>query len=261
VPGWTSNWSRIIRDDGARDTLTWFLHYARQYIHRSQVAKVLMIAWEKDRRVLHPFGGEIARQIYGPLVPSPSLSRMLGIAEAQAHAQWGGAKEAKATRSTWVLRNTLDPFIHQAIFHFLRGQNLLAHGFEMEAVVAFDCVLQSVKALLIRGMIATSATSRGEIWRMLGLSRQSAAFADKGYFLRNNFGAHAGGWRWWDQDELTEDVTPALARLAERALRKAAAMEPGMRSIQIDPSDWSEWLLTHFDILWDVVWFDKQLGV
>jgi hypothetical protein len=261
VPGWTPGWSKVIRDDDARDTLTEFLHYARQYIHRSQVAKVLMITWEAERRVLHPFGLEMVRQIYGPMVPSPSLANMLCVAQAKAYAKWGEASEPKSTRSPWVLRNTLDPYIHQAIFHFLRGQNLLAHEFEMEAVVAFDCVLQSLKGLLIRGKLATSATGRGEICRMLGIGSRPAAIADEGYFLRNNFGAHAGGWRWWDQDELTEEVAPSLGRLAERALGKAAAMESGMREIEVDPSDWSEWLLTNFDALWDVVWFAGRRGV
>jgi hypothetical protein len=261
VPSWAVGWHAIIPDEPARDTLTWYLHYARQYIHRSHVAKVLMIAWERDGRILHPFGRWGARECYGPMAPAPSLTRMLDIATENAHKQWGVAENPTQIRSIWSQMNTLDPHIHQSIFHFTRGQSLLAGAFEMEAVVAFDCVLQSLKSLLIRGKLATSVTSRGDLCQLLGLGRRAAAVADEAYFLRNNFGAHAGGWRWWDQGELTAELAPALAPVVERALRKAAALESTIRRIEPAPKNWSDWLLQNFGTIWDVVWFDKLHGL
>jgi hypothetical protein len=54
---------------------------------------------------------------------------------------------------------------------------------------------------------------------LLGLDQQAAEGAEQGYFLRNNFGAHAGGWRWWDQVELTEELAPQMAELSLHAIR------------------------------------------
>ena len=183
---------------------------------------------------------------------------MLDVAEENAHREWGVRKSTQHIKSVWSKANTLDPYLHQAIFHFLRGQNLLAQEFEMEAVVAFDCVMQSVKGLLIRAKLATSATNRGELCRMLGIGRQASEIADEGYFIRNNFGAHAGGWRWWDHNELTEEVAPALSAISRQVLQKATKLEEQYRSVHPEPDDWSEWLDEQFEMLWNVVWFDRR---
>src|SRR3546814_7144940 len=58
VPGWTRGWRSLISDEIGYDEITWFLHFARQYIHRSHVAKILMICWDRDSRILHPFGSQ-----------------------------------------------------------------------------------------------------------------------------------------------------------------------------------------------------------
>jgi hypothetical protein len=227
VPSWALGWHAIIPDEPARDILTWYLHYARQYIHRSHVAKVLMIAWERDGRVLHPFGRWGAREYYGPVAPAPSLTRMLDIATEYAHKQWGVAENPTQIRSIWSQVNTLDPHIHQSIFHFTRGQSLLAGAFEMEAVVAFDCVMQSLKS---------SAAN----WRLR--SQAAATFASC--------------WGW-----VAEPLPSPTKPTAERALRKAAALESTMRTIEPAPKNWSDWLSQNFGTIWDVVWFDKVHGL
>jgi hypothetical protein len=256
LPGWSRRWSAVIPDDFARETLSTFLHYARQYIHRSHVAKVLMIIWEKHQRVLHPFGDSIMYQFYEVDGVPPSLTKILDAAGDGARERWGPNTSPILTRSKWTLRNTLDPHIQQAIFHFLRGQSLLAHGFELEAVVAFDCMLQSLKRLLMRAGLLTSQASRGAVCEALGIGSTLTGVADRGYFVRNNFGAHAGGWRWWDYGELLENLIPSLPQLAGRVLAKAATIEPQIRSIEPDPQSWYEWLLKNLPMLWDVVFAD-----
>lgn len=88
VPGWAGNWRANLVDEIARDHLTWFLHDARQYVHRSHVAKVLMAAWDRDWRVLHPFGSAGMSCHNGPLGPAPSMRAMLDEAEAEARRAW-----------------------------------------------------------------------------------------------------------------------------------------------------------------------------
>lgn len=257
VPGWAKGWRRSLRDDVSYENLTWFLHYARQYIHRSHVAKLLMVAWDHDRRVLHPFGSQILAQQYNTYHPAPSTKNMLDVAEISARSQWGNPDKQCPSRSIWATANTLDPNLHQAIFHFNRAHSLLLKEFELEAIVAFDCSLQAIKTMLVHGEVVGNGATRTELCAALGLGKEDAAIATEGHFLRNKVGAHAGGWRWWDSGEFTEDLVPAMSKTVRRALGKAAKIEPSIRRIDPSPSSWSDWLLINFETIWEIVWFEK----
>ena len=258
VPGWSRGWRNIITDDASYDQLTWFLHYARQYVHRSHVAKVLMAAWDRDGLVLHPFGPMGTSQLYGPYLPVGTPKSMLDAAARLVREQLGVPKADVRSRSVWSAANTLDPDLHQAIFHFLRGQSLMHKEFELEAAVALDCALQAITTLLVKAGVATNRTSRQELCTLLGLGRSAAQAAFEANDLRNSVGAHAGGWRWWDSGDVTEELIPVLTRTVRRAIGKAAAMEPGIRQVDPSPRSWSDWLLVHFDMLWNTVWFDRR---
>jgi len=261
VPGWARGWRDVIADETARDHLTWFLHYARQYVHRSRVAKVLMAAWDRDGRVLHPFGPGGTNQFYSPnFRPAPSVARMLDEAEREARVHWGAPAGERRICSVWSTANTLDPDIHQAVFHFIRAQSLLAHDFELEATVGLDCALQAVATMLVRGGRLTNKATRAELCLALGLGQSAAGAAMEGSFVGNVVGAHAGGWRWWDSGEVTESLVPALTRTVRRVIGRAAAIEPEMRRVDPDPDSWSDWLLVNFSTVWDSVWLPKAPG-
>lgn len=84
----------------------------------------------------------------------------------------------------------------------------------------------------------------------------SIATAEHIYFVRKHFGAHAGGWRWWDAgDEFDDEFLEKASMLVWRMLRRAADLEPTIRIIDPDPPRWSDWLLEHFELIWNVVWF------
>ena len=257
VPSWSKGWHRILTDEAAYLDLTWFLHFARQYIHRADVAKLLMIAWDRDERVLHPFAPKTMYSFYGPHLPMRSNRAMLDAAVAGARREWGDPVVEIPITSVWAKANTLDPNLHQAVFHFVRGHSLLQHDFELEAVVAFDCALQAIKTLLLRGGLVTNKSSPADLCCALGLEG-SAPVALEAKFLRNAVGAHAGGWRWWDSGDITEELAPAASKLVRRALAKAARIEPTIRTIDPSPESWSQWLLSNFDMLWDTVWLDKK---
>jgi hypothetical protein len=259
VPGWNFGWSKILTDSEVRDILTWFLHNARQYVHRSHVAATLMMIWDEQKVVLHPFGSGAMYQRYGPVIPFSNNIAVLEVARQESLEQWGKPNdEVRAISSPWLTRNILDPYIHQAVFHYLRAQNLLAKDFATEAIVAFDCAIQSIGTFLRRRQKLPRALSRSEICDRFGLSAESAATAEHAYFVRNNFGAHAGGWRWWDQHELFEDgQLDETAEVTEAILSRAADEEPTMRAVDPNPVDWPTWLFENFDMLWDAVWFDK----
>jgi hypothetical protein len=256
VPGWGAGWSRLFRDEYVYDILSWLVHYSHQYVHRSHVAKVLMIAWERDGAVLQPFGSESHIRRYGPLVPPTSPGRALAAAVEDSVTRWGKIETAPHSRSRWARRNTFDPAIHQAVFHFLRGQTLKSSEFMIEALVAFDCVLQSLQTIGWDGPVGDPRRNRADLVATLGLSTSDGTLAQRVYFLRNEFGAHAGGWRWWDADEYFDDefMTKASS-LTHRLLQRAADAEPDVRRIDPRPNKWSDWFMKSFPLLFRAIWF------
>lgn len=214
-----------------------------------------MISWEKHQKILHVFHGDLfTTRYFNDATPIHPKGAMI-LARHRAQKIWGKAKtKENAIRSKWRKRNTLDPNIHQGIFHFLRAQSLIEKDCYMESVVAFDCVFAAIKALLIKGKIATSATTRVEICQILKLPRKEQQLCEFLNFLRNNFGAHAGGWGWWDQYELFEgNEINDFSALTLRALQKAADLEPTIRTVEPAPIKWDDWFIKNFDMLWDTL--------
>ncbi|GGC94894.1 hypothetical protein GCM10010994_60770 [Chelatococcus reniformis] len=257
VPGWNFGWQGILKDDVACDILSWLGHYARQYIHRSNIAKALMAVWERNGLVLHPFGIGVTVQCYNDFRPKPSTREIFATAERSYTEQWGLFCEGhRVYRSKWASRNTLDPALHQGVFHFLRAQSLVSAGFELEALAAYDCVLQSLQYFDWSWAPGNPKRDRRDLVRALGLGERAGDRAEHIYFLRNEFIAHAGGWRWWDAGEYLEpDLTTDAGRLASRALRKAADIEPRHRRIDPAPADWALWLEDSFSHVWSAIWF------
>lgn len=256
VPGWGFGWRTVFRDDYVYDILSWLAHYTCQYIHRSYVAKALMTSWERDAIVLHPFGSQRISRRYGPALTPVTRNRALAVAVKESVSAWGQCDDAPRSRSRWMSRNTLDPAIHQEVFHFLRGQTLLAGGFQLEALVAFDCVVQSLQTISWPEIIGDPRRNRADFVAMLGLSYDCGQFSECMYSLRNEFAAHAGGWRWWDSGEyIDESFTNAISDFTLRVLQYAADKEPATRRISPAPSSWSQWLIESFPFLFDAIWF------
>jgi hypothetical protein len=262
VPSWARGWSKILKDEEVYQILSWLLHYARQYIHRSYVASMLMIVWEDKHKVLHPFGSRVMTDYSVRTRSLISSERAFLTAEANAVENWGACRLAKGSMvessSAWLQRNTLDTFLHQAVFHFLRAQKLRSYDFAMESIVAFDCAMQSIVGFVRARFHLPQEPTRSDVLQRLGLPVNLLRSAQYLYFLRNNFGAHAGGWRWWDQGELLEGgALDDFADLIGVSLAAAADSEPKVRIIDPEPAQWGEWFFEHFETLWDAVWFEK----
>ena len=254
VPGWGFGWEPTFKDEFVYHELSWFLHYSRQYIHRSNVARVLMIGWECEGVVLHPFGSQINSSRYGAKNPPKTADEALNLAVIASSSSYGKVDGASTTSSAWCRRNTLEPAIHQAIFHFLRAQKLVAADFELEAIVAFDCVLQSIQAMNWYAPIGNPRHDREDLTKTLHLDPPYAEEAGHLYALRNEFAAHPGGWRWWDTSELIGDETlQRFSDLTQKCLEQAADLEPLARRIEPSSDIWSNWLLDHFSIVFDAV--------
>lgn len=256
VPGWGFGWRDVFKDEYVYQTLSWLAHYARQYIHRSYVSKVLMIAWERDNVILHPFGNKTQGRRYGAVTEPVTARAGLNTAVSDLSQSWGNQNLDKQSRSKWVYRNTLDPAIHQAIFYFLRGQSLIKSGFYLEATVAFDCVLQSLQVIEWGNSVGDPRRIRSDLVKTLKLGEEDAALSSYTYFLRNEFGAHAGGWRWWDSGEyVSRDTIGHISLMAHRVLKGAADAEPDARRVSLELQPWSAWFMQNSPVLFDATWF------
>ena len=219
-----------------------------------------MAVWERKGLVLHPFGTGAVSQRYSDGWPRPSNQEIFSWAERNCADLWGTCDATpRDYRSKWTSRNTLDPAIHQGVFHFLRAQSLMSAGFELEALAANDCVLHSLQDLDWSWAPGNPKRDRRDLIQALGLGRGAGDLAEHVYFIRNQFVAHAGGWRWWDAVEYLEnDLNADANRLASRALRKAADIEPQYRRINPAPPDWALWLEDNFPQIWSAVWFREN---
>lgn len=216
-----------------------------------------MAVWEKEGLILHPFGSGGSSQRYAGSTCAGSSTEVLAAAMHGVTSSWGPFfASPKVFRSRWSGRNTLDPSIHQGIAHFLRAQSLLKSDFEIEELVALDCVIQSLQNMDWSWAGGNPKRERRDLCRALGFGAASQDISDEVYFLRNQFGAHAGGWRWWDTGEyLEDDICVRASRLSNRLLRKAADLETRHRILDPEPENWANWLEHNFDRIWNAVWF------
>jgi len=119
-----------------------------------------------------------------------------------------------------------------------------------------DCVIQSLQNLDWTWAGGNPRRSRRDLCKALGFGVATQDLSEEVYFLRNQFGAHAGGWRWWDSSEHLEfDICEKASRLSNRALRKSADIEAQHRIFDPAPENWSKWLEDNFDAIWTAVWF------
>ncbi len=216
-----------------------------------------MASWERDEVILHPFGSGGSTQRYSGSTIAGSPKEILAAAMPGVALAWGPLlPKPTFYRSKWVQRNTLDLSIHQGISHFLRAQSLLKAEFKIEALVAMDCVIQSLQNMDWSWADGNPKRGRRDLCRALGFGVASQDISEEVYFLRNQFGAHAGGWRWWDAGEYLEgDICGDASRLSSRLLRKAADIEAQHRKFDPEPENWAVWLEDSFDGIWNAVWF------
>lgn len=262
-PGWGRGWSSLLPDEHAYDVLTWLLHYAAQYVHRSLVLKVILPIAEEAGVVSHPFGlRSINYAAYGPETVQPAwrlLAKAMELAAAWYPKETASDSEARCRvdlAGPWLNYNTVDPYVHQAAFHWLRGVQLDCGGFAAEAVGAFDRVFEVTHSFLVSTGVLQKQASRSQCAQALRLPPDVQEIAERTHFLRNHFAAHAGGWRWWDFDEMFADDLPDAKRAALDALHSLGRIEPAHRSIEPSPSSWSTWFWEHFEVLWKAVWYE-----
>ena len=209
MPGWGYGWSNLIKHREAYDTISWFLHFARQYIHRSDVLGVLLAVYDETAEAFHPFGaiGHFSR--YSDQHPFPGddealMHVIVGLTPPEPRGTSERDETVVSLDDLWLTANLLDPHIHQAGHQLLRAADLESHGFLAEAVVARHCILEIALDFARARSLCGPAAAITDLPSILALPDLGEAIGLLSV-TRNHFGAHPGGWRWWDFEEMYGD--------------------------------------------------------
>jgi len=258
VPGWGYGWHRVLKDEYVYEIVSWLLHYARQYVQRATVVQALMAILDVCGTTAHPFSEtESSTNRYSDILPFPGATAAIQYSWASIEPDWQRHNHpSPQDPNPWCRANTVDPDIGQSAASFMRGCSLQDDGHDLEAVVAFDCVLQSSSSYLQHRNRLPDGATRSNVCAKLGLNARHQHSAEFAYFVRNNFGAHPRGWRWWDVGDVLDEDLAAARSLARAALIAMVEDEAGNRRIESEPEDWTQWLMENFSLIYDAVWFD-----
>lgn len=131
--------------------------------------------------------------------------------------------------------NALDPFVHRAMFQYVRALRLRQRHFEEDCVVALDGAANAA-CQLVRDRLQLRAGTRENAYVALGLSKADIRVLEDLYVLRSTFGAHPGMTKWWDFAELFEEETSMFVSTTQRLLWRLCCFEQTHRVVDMYPT-------------------------
>jgi hypothetical protein len=160
--------------------------------------------------------------------------------------------------SAWVdTLNPLDPLIHRALFQFWRGCALANAGFWEEAVIALDGIASVAREAVQKWHLHPTKPTRGETGAIFAMAVKDQHQLEALYQLRCAFGAHPPLTKWWDFSELYNSEIDAFWEVSGRLIRNLCLRERSTRTVDTNPTSWSDWFVDHAELLFDVAWFAK----
>jgi hypothetical protein len=253
------HWSRIehlSRDRDTSDLLESFLFFAGQYVTRSRLVQAIG-ALALSYGVLCDFReADLQRRTLGTGTAIHTLHdarNQLDVNLTSVRIRTRKARELAA----WMARlNTLDPYIHRAVFQYWRASCLFKLNFIEEAITALDGLASVAGAAMVHWGVSPQQTRR-QLAASLGLPKQDENALERLYQLRCLFGAHPAASKWWDFAEMYGDESELFFQGARRLLSRLAGLEQLHRTVHPEPPSWSGWLAQNADMLLEAIWFTK----
>lgn len=270
APDWSVGWKRISRDEYVADTVATFFRFARQYVARSRLVRVVgAVALSYNRACEFRFSNHLSlhrvadrnrdRDSWPPQIDT--IERAYQSTESRPEftpaltARRPDGRKQRELRGWIASTNTLDPFVHRAVFQFWRSTALINHHFWEESVTALDGI-SSVAAQFIQRRLGAAGNVRGTLAAQLGLSARDQRVLNHLYALRCDFGAHPSHSKWWDFAEIYDEEFDTFRDTAKRVISGLAALERQHRVVEPVPDVWSDWFEANALMLWDAVWFE-----
>ena len=254
-------WRGIDKICKAKDTAELvdnFMHFARQYVVRSRIVRV-QAAFALTFNITVDFRhADLHRVTIGPESPWTCIDD--AHREFRRHMPMPTVRASRRLRefNAWVkLLNPLDPFVHRALFQFWRGCALANSGFYMDAVTALDGVTAVAGGAAQGWHLRQGPLTRRETGKVFGPRPDDQSLLEAIYQLRCAFGAHPPTSKWWDFGELYESEVEKSWNVSRRLIRSLCAQEIVVRSVDPNPTRWSDWFAQNSHLLLENVWFTK----
>ncbi|MFK4345257.1 MULTISPECIES: hypothetical protein [unclassified Paenibacillus] len=258
MPSWDKGLSKICNDEYVYDAISWFFHFASQYVARSRMVDVmssLNIVYGRSC----DFRGD---SLYNLTIPKDErvkddfILAFMRETKIRFHYEYGARERSLIF---WVNKiNALDPFIHRIFFNYINACKLYDGQFDEEAITSLDKTVDVIQQYARERMSINGTNNQRELTlNAFGMTASEKVLLTRLYNLRNFFGGHPSMSKWWDLSEIFEGDIESLFEVVKRLIYKIVLHENNNRVIEKNPSSWSEWFEEHSMMLWETVWFEK----
>lgn len=262
MPSWDRGLKKYCRNEDVYDVISWFFHYASQYVARSRMINIISALCLARQRTCDFRGFKLSR---GPVERQDDFQGVLKfqVKEFLNIELYGATNydERDPDVTGWIRKtNALDPFINRAVFQFINATKLHYSGFAEECITSLDKTVDIAHQYARARMHIINDDYLGHreaFLTELGFNDEEQALLKLLYKIRNFFGGHASISKWWDFSEMFDTDIDDMLELVRSLLGKLIAHEEQNRIIEKNPSQWSNWFFSNVMLLWDSVWFDK----
>lgn len=241
-PNWKRGWRSISKDEYIYDLISWYFHFATQYVVRGRACEIL--------GALALSYGETFNFTTSSRVTQTTL-RSIDFPQSCIERTTKKSKEFKA----WAKDiNGLDPFVQRAIYFYIRFIELRNDGYFDEAITALDKVVEVFYQLTLDRKLQAK---RDEFIKLHFKEDKLQEWANKIYEVRSFLGGHPSPSKWWDSEEIYGDWLDESAINLKVILRNMFSFEQKHRKVERYPTKWSNWFYENCSMIYDSVWFHK----
>ncbi|RDE34151.1 hypothetical protein DV713_08610 [Parageobacillus thermoglucosidasius] len=260
MPSWDRGLRHICKDEHVYDAISWFFHFASQYVARSRIVDVIA-ALNLVYGLTCDFRGNRMAIILSKR--SDTLKDEFIDAfmkETNKNSNFYHYYRAREKRLVfWINKfNSLDPYIHRISFNYLNACKLFERQFYEEAITSLDKTVDVVQQYARERMNINGTSNQRELTlTAFEMAAWEKSLLARLYDIRNFFGAHPSMSKWWDFYEIFEDDIVNFFDVVKRLIFKVVLHENTYRVVHKNPSNWSKWFADNAMMLWDAVWFEN----
>lgn len=258
MPSWDRGLRAYCNDENVYDLISWFFHFAAQYVARSRTIDVLSGINLVYGRTCSYNGNQISTKLIPKSRESKekliiALNEMTRVEFYQSH------NRREKSLLFWIDKiNSLDLYINRIFFNYINACKLIKAGFGEEAVTSLDKTVDVVQQYGRERMnINESADHRGAVLTALGMNNKASILLRQLYDIRNMFGGHPSNSKWWDFHEIFEGEFDSFFYTVKQLIMKVVQHENNNRLVEKHPLEWSQWFKENADMLWNAVWFEQ----
>ncbi|MGG1518261.1 hypothetical protein ABE504_22775 [Paenibacillus oryzisoli] len=257
MPSWDRGLRHICRDEHVYDVISWFFHFASQYVARSRMIDVIASINLVYGRTCDFRGHKMIKILEEKSTCKNSLELAL---KSEANPIYKKRLSSNERQLFCLIdqSNSLDPFVHRIHFNFLKSCKLLNSEFYEEAITSLDKTVDVIHQYARERMNINGTDNQRDLtltaFEMSGEEKHQLA---RLYDIRNFFGGHPSMSKWWDFSEIFDEDIDQLFVTVRKLINRLIMHENCHRVVEKSPVLWSTWFLANAMILWDSVWFER----